>query len=97
LVEYGSTAGITEKGAHLGEVHETGHPPGISGNISKVVSGEMLKLRPRLLLETKFTIDQRQSWPPGGGLRGHLHKMPHDWRQLLEAALRAAQGKHLHP
>lgn len=91
-----STASITKKGAHFGEVHETGNPPGISGNISEVMSGEVLKLCPRLLLKAQFTIDQRQARPPGRALRRHLHKAPYDRGQFLEASLFAAQGKHLH-
>src|SRR5262245_5070803 len=59
LVEHCRTAGIAEEGAHLGEIHETGNPAGISGNVSEVMRGEMLKLCPRLLFEAKFTIDQR--------------------------------------
>src|SRR5215831_14395418 len=67
LIEHCSTASITHKGAHLREVHETGNPPSIAGNVSEVLSGQAFKLSPCFLLQAKFTIDQRQAWPPGGG------------------------------
>src|SRR5215510_5318371 len=62
LVEHCRTAGIAEEGAHLGEVHETGNPSGIAGHVSEAMSGEVFKLSPCLLLQGKFTIDQRQAW-----------------------------------
>src|SRR5262245_27790466 len=59
LVEHCRTTSIAKKGAHFGKVHETGNPPGVAGNVSEVMSGEAFKLRLRLLLKTKFTVDQR--------------------------------------
>jgi hypothetical protein len=55
----------------------------------------MLELRTRLLSESKFAVDQCQGGTPSASHGVLLDEVAHDRCEFLEAALLAAQGKHL--
>ena len=95
LVQGGRTGPVPQEGANVNQIRHAGHPQGIAGKIGEVVLRQVLELRPCLLRASEFAVDQRQAGTPGASHRVLLNKVAHDGFEFLEAALLAAQGKHL--
>src|SRR5262245_66531095 len=56
---------------------------------------QVLEFCPRLLCVSEIAVDQCQARSPGSSHRVLLDEVAHDGFEFLEAALLAAQGKHL--
>ena len=97
LVQGGRAGLISQEGADVNKIRHAGHPQGIAGRSVKSCCARCSNSARASCVRPEFAVDQRQARAPSASHGVLLDEVAHDGFEFFEAALLAAQGKHLRP
>ncbi len=97
LVEHGAPLAVPESEACLGQECERGGPHGVLRDPREVVRGQLVEHPLRRVEHAELGVQGRQAWLPHGRGIGRRGDDLHEWRDLGQPPLGAADRIHLQP